>query len=186
MKPYRSIAALATIALATAHLCATAAADAPSVYRTVDENGNVVFTDDPRGRAAEPVELGDTTIIRSDTPAPSPAPRAGDSERPEASEALPAPQLTLTAPAPEATIRSNSGDVLIVARLDGELRAGDALEVLVDGAALARNYSGRFALSGIDRGQHRVEVRLVDAAGATVRRTAQHVFYVHQASRRAP
>ena len=178
------ITAFGLTALLSATVCA---AQATRVYKTTDEQGNVVFTDDPRGREAQAVELRETTTFSTESPEAAPLP--GPPPRPQdlrAQETPPAPTIALAAPAPEETIRSNDGTLLVVARIDGELRVGDALEVLVDGAALARNSTGRFALSGIDRGAHRVQVRLVNADGEPERWTGEQTFYLHQAFRRAP
>ena len=181
------IARITAFGLAALLSAAVSAEPAARVYKTTDENGNVVFTDDPRGREAEAVELRETmTFSTEPTEA---APQSGPPPRPQdlrAQETPPAPVIALASPAPEETIRSNDGSLLVVARIDGELRVGDALEVLIDGAALARNSTGRFALSGIDRGAHRVQVRLVNADGETERCTAEQTFYLHQAFRRAP
>ena len=43
-------------------LFATQAIAAP-IYKTKDEHGNVVYTDDPQGRPAEVVELPDLTVV---------------------------------------------------------------------------------------------------------------------------
>ena len=158
------------------------------VYRTTDEHGNVIFTDDPGGRPAEVVDLPGLTIVPS-TPLPGPTPGAagaeprgerGDDDLPVAS------MVTLLSPTPEETVRSNEGNVQVVARVDAPLRVGDVFEVVLDGRLMARNAGGSFGLTGIDRGAHEVFVRLVDEQGASVATSATHTFYLHRRSSRHP
>jgi len=159
----------------------TAAASAAPIYKTTDANGNVVYTDDPGDRPAEELDLPELTIVPA-TPIVGPTPGSAEA----LVDAEPAPTVTLLTPEPEATIRSNPGDVEVVARVDQPLDDGDRFEVLIDGAVRARNAAGVFALTGIDRGEHRVSVRLVDEAGEVRATSASHTFYLHQRSRLHP
>lgn len=160
------------------------------VYRTTDEHGNVIFTDDPGDRPAEVVDLPGLTIVPS-TPLPGPTPGAGldrdEPRRERGDEDLPvASSVTLLSPSAEETVRSNEGNVQVVARVDAPLRVGDVFEVVLDGRVMARNAGGSFGLTGIDRGEHRVFVRLVDEQGLAVANSATHTFYLHRRSSRHP
>lgn len=162
-------------------LAAAGAGAAPPIYKTTDERGNVIYTDDPQGRPAEVVDLPDLTIVPA-TPLTGPGSRATPEEEPE----RPPLTLELLAPAQEATVRSNTGDVEVVARVDLPPAEGDRFEVLIDGEVRASNAGGTFALTGIDRGAHQVSVRLVDASGEVVAQTQEHTFFLHQRSRLHP
>lgn len=164
-------------------LLALFAADAIAapIYKTKDERGNVVYTDDPDGRPAELVELPDLTIVPG-TPITGPTPGSAATQE----EAAPPLRVELLAPEQEATVRSNTGDVEVVARVNRSPAEGDRFEVLIDGAVRGRNAGGTFALSGIDRGAHQVRVRLVDTEGQVVARSPEHTFYLHQRSRLNP
>ncbi len=160
---------------------ATAQAGAAPIYKTTDAQGNVVYTDDPQGRPAEVVDLPDLTIVPA-TEITGPTPGSAPTQE----EELPPLALELLAPAQEATVRSNTGDVEVVARVNRAPAEGDRFEVLVDGTVRGRNAGGTFALTGIDRGAHQVSVRLVDAEGKVVARSPEHTFFLHQRSRLHP
>ncbi|MCH2098939.1 MAG: DUF4124 domain-containing protein [Pseudomonadales bacterium] len=158
-----------------------AASGAGPIYKTTDANGNVVYTDDPGDRPAEAVDLPELTIVPA-TPLAGPTPRSNEA----LPDLEPTPLVTLLAPEPGATLRSNTGDVEVVARVDQPLADGDRFEALIDGAVRARNAAGVFALTGIDRGEHRVSVRLIDGDGEVRAASASHTFYLHQRSRLHP
>lgn len=160
---------------------ATAEAEAAPIYKTTDAEGNVVYTDDPQGRPAEVVDLPDLTIVPG-TQLTGPAPGSAQARE----EEVPPLELELLAPAQEATVRSNTGDVEVVARVNRSPAEGDRFEVLIDGTVRGRNAGGTFALTGIDRGAHQVLVRLVDASGEVVAESPQHTFFLHQRSRLHP
>lgn len=177
---HRSWLALIT---APAAVLLTAATAAAPIYKTTDEQGNVVYTDDPGERPAVEVDLPDLTIV---SPTELPGPGAGSAEPAVEEDPEPAVALELLRPEHEETIRSNTGDVEVVARIDRALRDGDRFEVLVDGEVRGRNAGGAFALTGIDRGAHEVRVRLVNGSGTPVATTDTHTFFLHQASRLNP
>lgn len=156
-------------------------AGAAPIYKTTDAQGNVVYTDDPQGRPAEVVDLPDLTIVPA-TEITGPVPGSAETRE----EALPPLELELLAPEQEATVRSNTGDVEVVARVNRSPDEGDRFEVLIDGSVRGRNAGGTFALTGIDRGAHQVRVQLVDADGEVVARSPEHTFFLHQRSRLNP
>ncbi|MEE4298424.1 MAG: DUF4124 domain-containing protein [Pseudomonadales bacterium] len=158
----------------------SAPADAAPIYKTKDERGNIVYTDDPQGRPAELVELPDLTIVPA-TPLPAPAPEPA--AEPEAEAPL---AIELLAPEQDATLRSNAGNLEVVARVNRAPDEGDRFEVLLDGAVRGRNAGGTFALTAIDRGPHRVSVRLVDADGNVVAQSGEHSFFLLRHSRLHP
>lgn len=144
--------------------------DAAPIYKTKDERGNVVYTDDPQGRPAELVDLPDLTIVPAQ-PLPTPRPET----TPVTEEEAPL-TIELLTPGPEETLRSNPGNVEVVARVSRAPDEGDRFEVLLDGVVRGRNAGGTFALTGIDRGPHQVRVRLVDPDGSVVAQSPEHTF----------
>lgn len=160
----------------------SAQTDAAPIYKTKDKDGNVVYTDDPQGRPAELVDLPDLTIVpATPLPAPAAAPEAADD--PEAEAPL---TVELLAPEQDATLRSNAGNLEVVARVNRAPDEGDRFEVVLDGAVRGRNAGGTFALTAIDRGPHRVSVRIVDADGNVVAQSTEHTFFLLRRSRLHP
>ena len=148
-------------------LCAGVVA-AP-VYKSVDENGNVVYTDDP-GREAKPVDLPPLSTY--------PAPKFQPIDRDDVSRDEPGnagySSLQITQPEQDATVRDNTGAVNVQAVLKPQLQeaAGHRYRFYLDGKAMGepqRVPSTSFA--NIDRGAHQVEVAVVDAVGNELKRS---------------
>lgn len=156
-------------------------AQATSVYRWVDENGNVVFGDEPPSdRQADQVEIPPANVIRG-------LPEARES-RPSAApgaEAQPAPayqSLAIVYPEAGSSVRQNAGNVSVRAALDPGLHDGHSLELLLDANPVAKSTNGEFELSNVDRGTHELIVRVVDGGGEVLIRSEPLSFTLHRHS----
>lgn len=93
--------------------------------------------------------------------------------------------VSIVSPQSEETIHDNTGRVQVtVAIRDGDpFAAGGAIRVLLDGRPFgpdARSYS--FALEGVERGEHALQVQLMNAAGTVIATSEVVKFYMWQAS----
>lgn len=87
--------------------------------------------------------------------------------------------ISITEPRAGATIHDNDGNVPIVVTL----RAGGLIVVLLDGKPYGPRQNGTsFVLQDVDRGEHTLQVQLVDADGAVVASSAAVTFYLWRAS----
>ncbi len=168
------------IVIAAIILLVSATAGA-AVYKTVDQNGNVVYTDDPAGHG-EPVKLPPlstvpppkylTTPATSAAPAPQSAPAAYR-------------ELLITAPTQDETLRNNPGNVEVKARLSPQLDAasGDRLQYFLDGKAFGDpSVSEQLLIPNLDRGAHTVSVAVVSPSGKPLKRSDSVRFYLHRQS----
>lgn len=149
-----------------------------AIYRSVDEHGNVVFSDEPRS-GATPVDLPPLTTYEA------PKPRAASVLRPPASEpsAISYSKLEIRQPAHDATLRDNTGRVTVIAAIEPELRSGHRLQFYLDGRARGEHGTELgTSFSDVDRGAHQVEVAVVDAAGRELMRSESVQFYLHRQS----
>lgn len=154
----KAVAALGVAALVGTPLLA-------QIYRSVDEQGNVVFSDQPPppGTPSEEVELGELNT----TPPPATPSRATRQTTP--AEAPPEPTVTITAPENEATIAMGPGNFSVSASVSPPLRAGEALQLRMDGEPVGEpRREPSWSLTGVLRGPHDLVLRRVDAAGNTV------------------
>jgi hypothetical protein len=95
--------------------------------------------------------------------------------------------LDIVDPAEWGTVFNNNGDVLVRATVVPDLAAGDQVELLVDGLSAAPPSAVlEFPLSGLTRGQHRLQARVIDATGNVGSVSPSSTFYVFQASRLFP
>ncbi|GGW93022.1 DUF4124 domain-containing protein [Alteromonas halophila] len=146
------------------------------VYKVVQEDGTVLYTDDPVA-GSEQIEFDDATRnvatpLATPTP-PKPSP-ADDKEKPQYN-------VSISTPQPEATIRDNRGNVTIRAQKT-PANAAVRFQLVFDGKARQTNNSGVFALTGVNRGAHNYQVKLLDNKGKTLASTPSQTLYLHQAS----
>ena len=75
-------------------------------------------------------------------------------------------QLDIVDPANQATVFNNSGDVLVRVTVVPDLAPGDRVELLVDGLPAAPPATTLdFSLSGLVRGTHMLQARIIDSTG---------------------
>ena len=148
---------------------------AADVYRTYDENGNPVFTDQPADDA-EKIELQEITTVPGlkDIPPPAATPQA-----PAETYRL----LTLVSPESERTYFRGEGPLPVTIRIEPALRGGDTLAVMLDGVVVQTGRSLDYSLPEIDRGTHQLSVAVRDRRGEVVKTSGPVTFYMRQASR---
>lgn len=158
---------------------------AAEVYRTVDEDGNVVYTDKPPTDDAEPVELDPVTTI--------PAYRRDEADaEPDDEVARAAPSyggLSITYPTPDQAIRHNGGQVPFEVEVLPEgvqLAEEHRIEILVDGSVKGSGRPPTVTAGIIDRGPHDAFARVVDAGGNTLAESPTVNFFLLRASVNQP
>ncbi len=150
---------------------------AAQIYRYVDEEGNVVFTNQPpTGRAAEPVTLPAVNAVGG------PPPAAGlPAEPPKPEQPLaPYPGFRIVAPEHDTSLRANNGNFTITLHADNPLRPGHTVVLLFDGKEIARGTAMTFAMQNVDRGTHTAQAKIVDGAGKAVATTEAITFTVQR------
>lgn len=94
--------------------------------------------------------------------------------------------ISITQPSKDQTIFDNAGSVEVRLSVSPQLRSADRVALLLDGREVAVRGALRFRLSGIARGEHTLEARILDGDGNVLIRSATVVFNVWQASRLFP
>lgn len=150
-----------------------------AVYKHVDDQGNVTYTDEPRP-GAEVIDPDERSSTYSYTP-PSSVSRDTSAD-PEPGPAY--ATVRIVQPGSEATVRDNQGLVDVEVALDPPLRDGHTVEFLLDGEPRGEpQASVTRQLTDVHRGEHRVAARVLDASGEILVTSEPVVFYMHQASR---
>jgi hypothetical protein len=168
----------------TALLCmwlAMSAAGAAEVYRYVDPENGVEFSDTPRPGA-------ERIVIPESRRSPS-APSALNPGAPTSSDvpdgtAAAYDSVLITAPSDEETVRDNAGNLLVSVSTSPGLQSdyGHRLQLLLDGAPVETGTASNFALSGVERGAHTLEARVLGASGEPLATSPPVTFYLHRAS----
>lgn len=156
------------------------------IYRTVDESGNVIFSDQKTPDADE-VELRESNTLPAEALETEYRIRfgAGDGE-PERTETFtPYRTLAVTSPANEEAIRANNGNITISVSVEPAPLANHRVQVLMDGAVL-QDIQGptSISLENVDRGAHTAQLRVTHReTGRTLQQGPSSTFYVLRASR---
>ena len=129
-----------------------------AMYKTVDKNGNVTYSDSP-GENAKELDLPPIPLINL-----TPSPEIGSSDtRPSEGEeqATSYTQLAITLPKNNATIRDNAGNISVKLSISPELAEEDTVVLKVDGKEVSRGRSNSHSISQLDRGSHSVQAVII-------------------------
>ncbi|PAU77129.1 DUF4124 domain-containing protein [Halomonas salipaludis] len=179
--------------LLVALLGAASGAQATSIYRTTDAQGNVVFTDNP-GRGGEEVELNPLSVVPSGQRAPAP-PAPAETTRPSSasSESLSSPFMPystfrIASPRNEETLQTGeAGNLQVELGIEPALHEDHRVRLLVDGAVSQSALHGDvFMVGNLERGERVLQAELLDASGEVRHRSAPVTLYVQRASVHLP
>lgn len=135
---------------------------AETVYRTVDEDGSVRYSDHPIP-GAEAVEVPEVPTLELLPPETRPTPRRGPPAQVQATPLL-YESLVITQPAQDSAGWYTSGQLSVSVDLQPALQAGHILVVYLDGVRVASGSGTTFQLANIYRGTHRVEAAVYAGA----------------------
>ncbi|WP_455204981.1 DUF4124 domain-containing protein [Kaarinaea lacus] len=172
---HRLILATAIIFLFVAILPSQAA-----VYKHVDEQGNVSYSDVPSKKDEKPVKVEEPMTFT-----PDPATRSSSSsetEKKPAEKPVEYQSLSIISPANDAAVRSNSGDVTIQLSLAPELQRKHYIIVILDGAKVHEGSSTSVTLTNLDRGTHTISAQVQDAREKTLLASDPISFHLQRAA----
>ena len=171
MKPHQLTASILLLALACTRPVYA------EVYRSIDEHGNVTFTNEATP-GAERMQLKPLSVYGA------PVPKAGTKNTVSATDTAEGYEsVEIVSPQPDETVRNNPGTVTVTASskpaLDGQ--TGHRYLFILDGKPVDKPQTEPAKmLSNIDRGEHRVEVAVVDARGRELARSKATRFFLHR------
>ena len=164
-------------------LCASAA----TVYRHVDEQGNVSYSDRPeRGEA---VDLAPVTVVPARPQAPAASSGAArDKAAPPPPAFLPYSTFRIASPKDEQTLPTGyAGNVQVELAIEPALRDDHRVRLLVDGQiSQSALHTEVFMVTGLERGEHQLSVELLDADGRVRHRSEPVTLFVQRASVNLP
>lgn len=149
------------------------------IYKTIDAQGNVSFSDKAT-KNSEAVEL--KPII---TYSPQPSTRRTQFKRKKKNIIDAYQVLNLISPSDQQTIRSQLGEVTIAFNSVPALRMEERhyYQILVNGVVFIKSLTQtRFMLRGIERGEHRIQVRVLDYEGKVLVQSMERTFHLKRHS----
>lgn len=160
-------------------LCLLTLGTQAQVFKHVDEDGNVTFTDQPPPDSTE-VQINSTNIA---APPPSDAfPTPPPSDKPD-KDTDGAYKITITGPANETIIPNGPGNFTVSASVSPELADTHQLQLLLDGAPREEpQRSSSWALTNVFRGEHNLVVSVVDAKGKSLAKSDPVTVFVFRPS----
>lgn len=183
-----SITTSPLVSFVTASLI-TVAASAQTIYKSVDEYGNVTYSDEPPANAtAEKLELKPLNTTPAITPAPTPSPplvSPAPSPSPEPEATRPPKQasgygLRLVTPKSEQRFGPAEKTLTVVMLTQRKLEPGLRFQVYIDGKVQETTDSNNvsIALSKALQGRRSVSAAVVDGAGNVIERTEERTIFV--------
>lgn len=156
---------------------------AASVYRHVDAEGNVVYSDEP-GTGTR-VDLKPITVV--DPTEVEPRADSRQSITPE-TPAVEYERFVITRPENQQTLPTGqAGNVQVRLAIEPALQRGDRVQLRVDGkVSQSPMHTSVFVLTQLPRGEHQLQADLVDAQGQVRLSTPPVTLYVQRASINLP
>lgn len=135
------------------------------IYKWIDRQGNVHFSDTPHP-GAKRLDIPEAQGFSS--PVPKSSLPESTSSHPETSGHT-YTKIAITQPENEATIRNNQGFIAVTTQVEPDLFPGDKLQLIFDGSPLGEPQTNvLFQLNGIYRGSHTIAIQIVDESGNVI------------------
>jgi hypothetical protein len=155
------------------------------IYRVVDKDGNVTFTDQRPSATAQPMDLPPLSVIESDIQVQEPTVEAATSSEPQA----PTPRdlrrqysdFRITQPEQEETFWGTANSVVVGWGTSEPPLPDMSARLYVDETPQDVPAIGNVSLT-LDRGEHNVYAELLDARKRVIVTTQPVTFFIHQNS----
>jgi Domain of unknown function (DUF4124) len=148
---------------------------AAGVYKSIDENGKVIYTDNPHGNQA--VEKVDLPRINSQpaiqVPAPVSTPKAAPVRH----------SIEIQSPRQGAQISTGQTEVRVFANITPHFNASHRVVFSHNGKVINKAAkSTSILLDQLHRGEHQISVKLIDKHGKVIARSKTVTFFVQRHS----
>lgn len=159
-------------------LVIAAAPAVAEVYRHVDSEGNVTFSDEPQD-GAEEIEVKPVTTVT--------LPRPEDVREPppevrENADGQPYDNVSFSHPTHNDAFHSGNGNVEFQVSSTPALREGHLFEITLDGQPVGQDSSGDILVRNIDRGTHQAAVHIINQSGQRIQSGDPVTFTLHRPS----
>ncbi len=174
--------------LALVMAIASLAVLAQPIYKTVDEDGNVVYTDQRPSDDADPIELPEISVVDpiriGDHSAISS--ESGNGSENDSENEREIAEIRILSPQPDQTIVNTAYAVTVSVGMEMRKPQGAQFEYIVDGEVERVDASPSVTLEEIWRGEHSLRVVLRSANGNILAQSEPVRFFVRQTSIQHP
>jgi len=153
---------------------------AETVYKTVDAEGNTVFSDAP-SEGAEEIKIKKAQAIN-----PPKARSFKLSPEEDISKKFNYTKLVIASPENNSTVHGGDGNVTISVTLEPELTEKDVIVLFMDGKEMLSGRAPQFLLENVDRGTHSISVVVKNEDDKVLKRSAKVTFHVRRIAQLSP
>lgn len=166
-------------------LAVMAAPLSAQVYKVVDEDGNVTYTDQAPADGSPPVELRPISVIEAPTYEKAPEATGEDAVEGEAEPSLASLRrsfrdFAIVAPQQEESVWSPDGPIPVAWTSGTALLEGMQVTLYLDGRRHTSTTQPMIPLTGLDRGEHTVKAELRDSRNRVIATAQTVTFFVRQ------
>ncbi len=156
---------------------ASTAVQAQKVYKVIQPDGTVEYTDvPPPDVPAQQIEVPPLNTSEPLAPPPGSSSQSANSAPAGYSE------FRITRPANGESIRDNAGTVNVDLSLQPKLRRGDKIDLYLDGQSIGGGKATGITLTDMDRGSHSIKAVVKNADGQVVARSNSVTFTLQRRS----
>ena len=153
------------------------------VYKVVDKDGNVTFTDQPPADGSKPIKLAPISVIEA--PVYEKAPEPTDEEGAEKEMSLSNLRkiyrdFAIISPVQEESVWKPDGPIAVAWSVRTAIQPGMKVTLFLDGTKHVTTEQPMIPLSGLDRGEHTVKAELRDSKNRVVATAETVTFFVRQ------
>jgi len=153
------------------------------VYKVVDEDGNVTYTDKPPPDGSKPIKLAPISVIEAPTyeKAPDPAKKGEEGEELSLRDLRRLYRdFSIISPQPEESVWHPDGPVAVAWSVGNPLQEGMQVTVYLDGKRQATTTDQIIPVAGLERGEHTVTAELKDAKNRKIATAAPIIFFIQR------
>lgn len=144
------------------------------IFKSVDEEGNTVYSDTPDNRAEEFVPPSMNAI-----PMPKLEPKPQEAQQPGRAYN----SLTITSPTSNQVVRNNAGILTITLKPTPELKPGHTYSVSIDGhVVVKKSNKSSISIPDINRGEHTIRAMIKNQKGKSLIRSNTVIIHMKRQS----
>lgn len=143
------------------------------VYKTVDKDGRIIYSDSPLSDKAEKVELREINTVPRAEPLPGSPVNSVDPQ-----EANVSYEIDIISPRADVTIPAGQRDLAIAVSLNPLLQNGHLLVYFLNGELLEETTMSNIVVKDVPRGAHTLVVEAIDANGQSLGTSAPVIVNV--------
>lgn len=158
-------------------LCLLSFSSLSAIYQWTDKNGVIHYSDDASGskNAKQKVIKPEATILAKPT-----ALTPKEKLEHQNTVAQVKPNIKISSPADQQTVRNNIGSLQVSASLSAPLAPDQMIRLLIDNIPIVSQKQPIFSLTGVLVGEHTIQVQVIDKSGKVLASSQSITVYMHR------